>query len=451
MRAKTVGTYFWVLLLICCAYLSPLAAQHTISGHFTPPEDFKWIIAYELTPTSQRYVDDTAVNEGKFTLSIPDNAVPGTYRLVYGIPQDIYFIDILYNGKEDIAFDFSWEDGVSFTFSKENRVYKEYQLAMAGIEDQIIEFYNANNTDADFFLKMIKTQDSIQNTFETASKGLLAASFIKANRPYIPQSYQPFPAYLQHKKDHFFDHIPIENTMLQASSFLTDKVTAYTFSALSPELKTATEVNQAIKENMDIVQAQLKKVPHELSTQIYYQLWQVAQSSGLFDVADHVFNTYLSKMALTSGNEALIDEITTATRLRLGSPAPEIVWENNGTKKSLSELSGADTYLLIFWSSTCSHCLQELPLLYGVLQRYPQVKVVAIGLEDSFENWQRTIAQFPTFEHTMSLDKWESSYAKTYAIQKTPTYFVLDREKKIKAKPESYEELLVFLKEMGKH
>jgi predicted house-cleaning NTP pyrophosphatase (Maf/HAM1 superfamily) len=82
------------------------------------------------------------------------------------------------------------------------------------------------------------------------------------------------------------------------------------------------------------------------------------------------------------------------------------------------------------------------------LLRYPNVKVLAIGLEDALEPWQSTAQQFPNFEHALALDKWESAYAKTYAIQSTPTYIFLDERKRILSKPSTYQEVLSQLKAM---
>jgi hypothetical protein len=45
------------------------------------------------------------------------------------------------------------------------------------------------------------------------------------------------------------------------------------------------------------------------------------------------------------------------------------------------------------------------------------------------------------------LGKWESPYADIYDIQQTPTYYVLDNEKRIVARPGDYEEVLKFLKD----
>lgn len=149
---------------------------------------------------------------------------------------------------------------------------------------------------------------------------------------------------------------------------------------------------------------------------------------------------------MQNGNQSVIDEIEALSRLRIGAKSPEITWEKDGAIFNLSHVTAGDNYLLIFWSSRCSHCLKELPVLHKELQKYPKVKVLTIGLEDDEVNWKKESTKLPNFEHAIALGKWESNYAKLFAIAKTPTCFILDADKRFIYKPESDKELIDFLK-----
>ena len=141
----------------------------------------------------------------------------------------------------------------------------------------------------------------------------------------------------------------------------------------------------------------------------------------------------------------MVDDIESSSRLRIGVKSPEITWESNGKKNALSTMEKAENYLLVFWSSTCSHCLKELPILHKELKGFDSLKVLAIGLEDDELNWKKVSATLPNFSHAIALGRWESEYAKTFNIQSTPTYFILDSEKRFMAKPESDKEVVEFL------
>ena len=94
-----------VLISICLLFISlSIQAQGSIAGNFSPSKDFKWLIAYELTPNGERYSIDSAVRDGSFELEMPLTAQAGMYRLVYAVPQDEFYIDVIYNKKEDVKF-----------------------------------------------------------------------------------------------------------------------------------------------------------------------------------------------------------------------------------------------------------------------------------------------------------------------------------------------------------
>ncbi len=98
-----------------------LTAQHTISGTFAPASDYTYLIAYHLKPGTQTYVNSARINKGDFTLTLPEDAVAGTYRMVYAMPQEEFYFDLIYNGKEDISLAFEAESGVTILASKENK------------------------------------------------------------------------------------------------------------------------------------------------------------------------------------------------------------------------------------------------------------------------------------------------------------------------------------------
>ena len=150
-------------------------------------------------------------------------------------------------------------------------------------------------------------------------------------------------------------------------------------------------------------------------------------------------------MAIEAGNQKIVNQIEAHNRLRLGTIAPEIKWQKNGVQSSLRSLEGAENYIIVFWSSTCSHCLRELPALHNKLKNNQNIKVIAVGLEDDESTWKQESARMPHFDHAIALGKWESEYADLYAINKTPTYFILDKGKRFIAKPENDKEVVDFL------
>lgn len=434
----------FLFILIVLSTFS-LNAQHSISGTFTPAKDYKWLIAYHLKAGEQAYTADTAIKNGEFTLSFPAEAEPGTYRLVYAVPQEEFFFDVLYNGKEDVQLNFDAENGVSFTASEENRIFDVYFKEINAAKQAFIEYYQAGNSDKDEFNKLTDRLKTAQQGYEKESEGLLAHHFIAANRPYIPSEYEASETYWQHKKDGYFEHLDLSDPVLQGSAFLTDKLSNYVFTAVSTKQRSKSDTENVLRENLHKVASELKGKDAVFRFHIYHSLYTKATSHKFYATAEYIFNTYLKPLAEETDNQKTVDEIEVQNRLHIGAIPPEITWEDGNATKTLSGMEGADCYILIFWSSTCPHCLHELPPLHKQLKQYPNVKVIAVGLEDGKEPWGNESAKLPDFEHVLALDHWDSEYAKVYDIHRTPTFFILDSDKRIMAKPESDKEVVAFL------
>jgi thiol-disulfide isomerase/thioredoxin len=433
--------YIYYILFISIG----LNAQGSISGNFSPAKDFKWLIAYELTPGGEKYTADTAVKEGSFSLEMPVNAQPGMYRLVYAVPQNEFYIDVIYDKKEQVKFNFNIQDGLTITSSEENKWFNEYFSKITTAQDRLMEYYEKGSESKKEFTDIIKELKTIQKSYEENHTNTIAHKFIKANRSYFPEDYENLVTFLKHKKEHHFDNLNLNDPILQGSNFLTDKIANYVFSALPSDIATNNGLDIEINKNVKTVADFIKNTSIPFQTKVLHQVWEIAEANTMGSVQDYTFTNHLKKIAIANGNQKMVDDIESSTRLRIGAKSPEITWESNGKKHALSTMEKVENYVLIFWSSTCSHCLKELPELHKELKGYDSLKVLAIGLEDDEINWKKVSASLPNFSHAIALGKWESDYAQTFKIQSTPTYFILDSEKRFIAKPESDKEVVEFL------
>jgi len=438
------------LLLIACCFGFLLHAQQRILGTMSPAEDYKWLIAYQLGPGYQNYVADSAVKDGNFTINIPENAKTGVYRLVYAIPQDEFYYDVIYNGKEDIKLSFSDEEGLRFLHSEENTLYNNYFAAVNALESEIIQFYSSPNTDPSVLSNIHKELDQLQKEYETKSKGLISGHFIAANKPYIPSAHENIETYVQHKKEHYFDALDFSDPVLQGSAFLTDKAVNYVFTALPYRKMSAEQLEKEMQANIARLGGILQPQDSQFKTALLGSIWRQLTENNYNSTADYLYENYLKTLAEETKDTELLNSIATYNRLRPGAQAPEITWNEGEKTNKLSDLAAANNYLIVFWSSTCSHCLQQLPELHKKIKDIPNITVLAIGLEDDGENWEMESAKLPGFTHGIALGKWESPYTTLYDIHQTPTYYILDKDKRIIAKPEDYKEAVALLKKNQK-
>lgn len=434
-------TILFVFLICFCT-----TAQNTISGTFSPAKEYSWLIAYRLKPGTQVYAADTAIKDGTFALNLPEGSPPGTYRLVYAVPQEEFYFDVLYDGNEAIKLTFNIEKGVNFTASEENILFSTYFKEIQIVNERLIAFYASGSSDVNAYRKVLKKYREVQYLYEKKSEGLLANQFIKANQPYIPSNYLQVQDYMKNRKSFYFESLDFTNIALQASGFLTDKLTNYVFTALPLETLKKSETEKVMQANIDTVFEKLRGVSDAYNFHVLYTLWTQSSASDFNDTADYLYNSYLKTSPAIANNKEIIDKIKIYNRLRLGAIAPDISWKKGKTTNKLSALEGSENYVLVFWSSTCGHCLKELPALHKEIKKNATVKVVAVGLEDDEISWNIEAPKLETFEHAIALGKWESEYAALYDIRATPTYFILDANKRIIAKPENDKEVIEFLK-----
>src|SRR5690606_30459712 len=117
---------------------------------------------------------------------------------------------------------------------------------------------------------------------------------------------------------------------------------------------------------------------------------------------------------------------------------------------TLHNLAMADNYLLIFWNSGCSHCLEQLPEIRKTVDQIDPktLQVIAYGTQGEDVTWESEILKYPKFIHIIDSGTPRRYVSHEYGVESTPTYFILDKDKKIIAKPDSLEELQTLLNDL---
>ncbi|SFT83007.1 Peroxiredoxin [Chryseobacterium formosense] len=172
----------------------------------------------------------------------------------------------------------------------------------------------------------------------------------------------------------------------------------------------------------------------------------------IFDVYDmNEFKTKyltLAKNLKCTINDRLASTLKSNAATDLGAvfPAYKFYSPVNTTAKTIADVK-ADKKVIVFWSSTCSHCENELPKLltkYKDLQD-KNIQVIGLSLDTDKNSYTTKIAAFPWINDS-ELRGWNSSFAETYNIHATPTYFILDANNKIISKPNHVGDVLEYLK-----
>lgn len=160
---------------------------------------------------------------------------------------------------------------------------------------------------------------------------------------------------------------------------------------------------------------------------------------------------YQRAMALTcSINDNLKSSISAIKNTAIGATFQDYTFSKNVSNTKLKKLSDikADKKVILFWSSTCPHCVSELPIILENYQKLKQknIEVIALSVDSDAKSYENQVGALPWINDA-ELKGWNSSYAETYNVRATPTYYVLDSKQKIIAKPANFSAFLSSLNE----
>jgi len=429
---------FYLLVMIPSLIIS----QNTLKANFTPEEDFTWGILYKNSPTGKKYVAQSKFVEGNLVFELNEKATKGIYKLVYAVPQNEYNFDLIYNGKEDVELTFSLNNGATFIKSSENILLFSYLNELTFLGKLLEVEYKKDKINRKAITTIFDRQRELQIIYEKKSNDMLVKHFIKANKPYIPIKYESISNYLKNQTSNYFENIDFSDEILQSSSLLLDKSLAYISSVVNKGFIKQKNYNY----NIDKVVAKTKITNPDFQKVFLAKMWEKFVSYNQIKSANYLAEKYLIPLANQQNDKNLALKLNQFKNLSIGNSAPDFILDESSQKK-LSALDVAENYILVFWSSGCSHCLKELPQLHSLSDKLnsTKYKVVAVGLEENYANWSNEVKKFPNFINAIKLQKWNNKVVKDYALTSTPTYFVLDQDKKFKFKPEGLKDLKTYL------
>lgn len=452
---------FFVLLIFVATIAN---AQFSIKGTMTPPDKNDWVVLYRIEGAKQKFLSNSTIKfedvdlggsvqkVGRFELTLPADAKVGAYRVSYR-NSGAGFVDFLFN-KENIEFVFNPqfpEESVVFTKSRENKVYREYQEALSSTQRAIdslqVEYLKDDNRKTKKAYKTaFKDQEEVQEIYEGKSEGMLANTFIKASKPTNSESiFKGTKEYLDHVLSSFFDNVDFSDKTLYNSPFIIDKVTNYVFYLNIAESQSLQQglYNESIAKIMGIVKDESieKEILEYLITR-----FTVQRNS---EIVDGIFEKYYAKLPESLQDAEFKTKKLAELSVSVGRTAPDFAWKEGDKEYTLSSLNDGENYLMIFWSTQCGHCVNEVPEVYELMKEFESTSVIAFAIEendaefnswakDKLSKWHNVLGTHPTY-------KFDNEVVQKYRIDATPTYFILDKDKKIVAVPNAIEDIKDFL------
>ena len=176
------------------------------------------------------------------------------------------------------------------------------------------------------------------------------------------------------------------------------------------------------------------------------------QHYGFERVLTYLVENYVLDQACVSDQEEekLRLRIEGFKRMSVGKTAPDfVVPDTAGDLVSLSDIKQEYT-LVIFWASWCPHCSAMMPELNKLYGRYnDKVEMIGISVDEDREAWLEAVNSLHlAFVNASELNGWDSPVIQDYYIYATPTFFLLDSNRKILAKPMNLSDLAGAIEEV---
>lgn len=189
----------------------------------------------------------------------------------------------------------------------------------------------------------------------------------------------------------------------------------------------------------------------------------VADEKKLNEVADHLFtllerhslfqaSEYLALKVLNETsctlNTDLAKQLETYRAMKKGNTAPDIRFERKKGVVASTQLPAKlsdlkQPYVLVaFAAGWCSHCQTEIPQITPLYDKWKSkgLEVVLITLDDLPKEHEPFTRNLP-FPHYCDFRKWDSQPVKDYYVFGTPTFFLLDQDRKIVLRPNSVKQV----------
>jgi thiol-disulfide isomerase/thioredoxin len=204
----------------------------------------------------------------------------------------------------------------------------------------------------------------------------------------------------------------------------------------------------------------------EMKISIDMMLPKLAKNEKIFnEVTDYLFDLlerhslfqaseYLALKVLNEGScnieNNLAKQLETYRTMKKGNIAPDVTFaektffsktHQSQKPSKLSELTTPFT-LMIFGSSSCPKCIEEIPEIANLYTKWREqgVEVVFVSLDEKLDDFQKFSAEFP-FISTCDFKKWESPIVQSYFVFGTPTMFLLDQKREILLRPNSTKQM----------
>ncbi len=446
------------LIFITAVLLSmSLPAQHYSIDGTVPAFKNSNVYLMQITMDKQTVIDTArSDSEGNFHFDLPEELPIGMYRIF----SHRKMMDIIYHN-ENIRFvsNGNEENNIQIIESVENMLYYKYLYIKndnqnkLSILQPVLAQYPKNDTFYSVLYNQVnKLQNQIEETAENIIynyRNLLVAHYVKVDKPPVIDLSLPPEQQKKWIIKHYFDDMDFADSTLLVSNILTSKIIGYLSLYQDPNMNKE-QMEDAFIQAIDTV---LEKclVWNVMYESVLDYLVGGFENYGFEKVLQHLAEyNHLDEMCEnTEKKKELEHKLELISRLAVGKPAPAFkAVDLKGDTIDLYKIK-SEKILLVFWASWCPHCAETLPELkkYYDPAHTGKLQIVAVSVDEDKNSWEQAIADKGyNWINIGEMKGWDGTIPEKYGVVATPTFFLLDKDKKIAAKPNNLQELESLLK-----
>ena len=390
---------------------------------------------------------------GRFHFTLTSNTITGLYRVGW---SKTGFVNFILN-RENVKFETyanSPEDSLKILSSRENEILQSFAVMARTNQSKlellmpVVDFYPVRD---ELYKKIAAEFEAIQKVQLAFLDSLIhnypdsyAIRMEKVlQTPYISASLSA-NARTEFLKLHYWDKVDFNDTALLRSNVFADKIISYLAIYQNNRLNQKQLETEFIKA-VTVALGAASVCPDTYKFMLDYIVGGF-DKYHFDDVITYIADNFQDPFSCEDAarKSALQKKLDNFKKLSVGKIAPGIeVPDLKGNKVTLLSIKTGYT-LLVFWSSQCPHCTEMMPKLktWYDKQKEKKLEVIAVSLDTSRNDWASFVKKEKlNWINVSELKGYLGKAEDEYNIYATPTMYLLDREKKIIAKPITWREL----------
>lgn len=441
------------LLIITLLFMIPFLnnAQTVSATFFNVPQQNVYLNSFNGLYLE---VIDSVMMTAEKRVEFNSDLTKGMYQLETEFGQTV---DFLYDDApiKILVKDIDDNSTVDFLDSQANRDWYAYQV----IKEQTLNSLNLlkpilrdYDKDSEFYIKSQNEYEQLQNAFVSFTDSLMlhdnyASKLIKVDRFPSLNLNDDFKKQRNDMIANFFNDVDFNDLSLIPTDVLTNKIFDFLSIQLTSDQNQEQQIMSLILASDNVLNR--ASVNFEMYKFIFRFLIESFNELKINEVVDYLTRMPYSENIECTENQynELLSIAEFNSRARIGSIAKNIsgttIFDESFDLYSIDN----DFTIVYFWSYSCDHCRENIKDLKIFLDENPDFSLVAVSVKGDLKKIKNLVKKTKLngyFYHDGL--EWNCPFVDDYAVTATPSFYLLDKEKKIIFKPFDFNELVDFVK-----